>query len=199
MIFKMHKKLKTALNEISNDLSNSGEIKVHARVFDPWLFNYRTFCITFGAVCGTIVIMQKLSRELQAIDNSAEYALYGIEKTANRFKEMKTSEELARIFQKIECLEDLERHGENQHRKRKMPGRHSDYVVHAECTVRALSNVSQSDQKKRAYCLYLEKVYPLCPDILPASLVSPNKILAENFKIPKFDLCSNEFVNKNTG
>ena len=105
-----------------------------------------------------IVIMEKLSREFQAIDNSADYASYGIEKAANRIQEMRTSEELARIFQKIECFEDLEDCEENQPRKRKMPACHSDFVVHREGMGAAVNEVNRSDQMKRAYFATIDAI-----------------------------------------
>ena len=71
---------------------------------------------------------------------------------------MRTSEELARIFQKIECFEDLEDCEENQPRKRKMPARHSDFVVHGEGMGAAVNEVNRSDQMKRAYFATIDAI-----------------------------------------
>ena len=68
-----------------------------------------------------IVLLEKFSKELQAIDISADYALYSVQHILQRLHEMRDNKEFKRILDEAKSISGIEEASADGARKRKVP------------------------------------------------------------------------------
>ena len=118
VIIEKHAELRATLQEISEDRSNSRHVK--AQGLEAKLSSYKMM-FSIVSLYDIIVVMEKLSKELQAVDNSADYASYSIEKTVTKFHAKRSNKEYVHILHKVEKFGNLVQEEYQPSRKRKMP------------------------------------------------------------------------------
>ena len=70
-----------------------------------------------------IVLLEKFSKELQAVDISADYALYSVQYILQRLHEMRDSKEIQRILDEAKTISGIKEASTDGARKRKVPRR----------------------------------------------------------------------------
>ena len=68
-----------------------------------------------------IVLLKKFSKELQAVDISADYALYSVQRIFQRLHEMRDNKEFQRILDEAQSISGIEEASTDGVRKRKVP------------------------------------------------------------------------------
>ena len=68
-----------------------------------------------------IVLLEKFSKELQAVDISADYALYSVQHILQRLYEMRDNKEFQRILDEPKSISGIEEASTDGARKRKVP------------------------------------------------------------------------------
>ena len=157
VIIEKHAELRATLQEISEDRRNSRHVKAQAQGLEAKLSSYKMM-FSIVSLYDIIVVMEKLSKELQAVDNSADYASYSIEKTVTKFHAIRSNEEYVHILHKVEKFGNLVQEEDQPSRKRKMPSRHSDFVVYAEGLGNTESTSTSSDQLKMKHFEALDAI-----------------------------------------
>jgi hypothetical protein len=118
VVFKKTAEVRATLQMLQTDPSVSIETKARIRGILDRLLTSLSVIFNLNATIKLVVLLEKLSKELQSVDITAEYALFSIRHVIRRLQEMRSEEEFEHILGEAKKVPGVvERGGEVRQRK----------------------------------------------------------------------------------
>ena len=158
VIFEKSAELRATLERLQKDTSITADTKARVRGILRQQLSSLNVLFNLNATRKLLVLLEKLSKELQAVDISAEYGLFSIRHVLRRLQEMRSDEEFEFILdeaKKVFALMEWERSEIVNSRQRKIPRWMEDNEMflteHLPVTDAATDNNAITTEMRRSY------------------------------------------------
>ena len=152
VIFEKTAELRTILEMLKNDPSISADTKMRFKGILKSQLSSLEVLFDFNVTRKLVCLLEKFSKELQAIDISADYALYSLQHILQRLDEMRSERELQHILNEARNVPGMEENCERG-RRREIPRwiEYGDSVLTDRLQPTDTAEDDSIDQMRRSY------------------------------------------------
>ena len=122
MVFEKTVEVHRTLKTLVSDPSISADTRARIKVILKYQLSSLHILFNLNVARKLIVLLEKFSKELQAVDISANYALNSVQHILQRLHEMRDNKEFQRILDEAKSISGIEEASTDGARKRKVPG-----------------------------------------------------------------------------
>ena len=121
VVFEKTVEVRRTLETLASDPSISADTKARIKGILKHQLSSLHIMFNLNVARKLIVLLEKFSKELQAVDISADYALYSVQHILQRLHEMRDNKEFQRILDEAKSISGIEEANTDGARKRKVP------------------------------------------------------------------------------
>ena len=121
VVFEKTVEVRRTLETLVSDPSISADTKARIKGILKHQLSSLHILFNLNVARKLFVLLEKFSKELQAVDMSADYALYSVQHILQRLHEMRDNKEFQRILDEAKSISGIEETSTDGARKRKVP------------------------------------------------------------------------------
>ena len=121
MVFEKTVEVRRTLETLVSDPSISADTKARIKGILKHQLSSLHILFNLNVARKLIVLLEKFSKELQAVDISADYALYSLQHILQRLHEMRDDKEFQQILDEAKSISGIEEASTDGARERKVP------------------------------------------------------------------------------